>query len=70
MIDPPVLEFNDENIFVYIMQAALNYWGYTCPMSGRFDEKTLPPLRRFRQAHYINGDTVCDALTWKALFNT
>ena len=69
MVNLPTLEFGDENVFVYVMQAALRYWGYPCEMTGRFDERTLPPLRKFRQAHYIYGDTVCDAITWKNLLN-
>ena len=69
MINLPVLEFGDEGLYVYIMQAALKWWGYACDMTGRFDEHTLPQLRRFRKTHYINGDTICDAVTWKNLLD-
>lgn len=66
----PVLEIGEESVLVYVMQAALNYWSYHCPMTGRFDEKTFMALRRFREAHYIKGDTVCDKKTWECLLFT
>ncbi len=69
MINFPVLEFGSEGVYVYVMQAALKWWGYPCEMTGRFDERTLPPLRKFRHAHYQTGDTICDAVTWKNLFD-
>ena len=69
MINFPVLEFGSEGVYVYVMQAALKWWGYPRDMTGRFDEHTLPPLRKFRHAHYQTGDTICDAVTWKNLFD-
>lgn len=69
MITLPTLEIGDNDIFVYIMQAALKYHGYDLRMSSVFDTDTFKALYAFRREHYLDGDTVCDESTWKALFN-
>lgn len=69
MINFPTLEIGDNGLFVYIMQAALKYRGYSVSINGAFDMATFAALNAFRHEHYIDGDTVCDDITWKALFN-
>ena len=69
MIDFPTLEIGDSGIFVYIMQAALKYRGYSVAINGAFEMATFAALKSFRHEHYLGGDTVCDAATWKQLFN-
>jgi len=65
--DFPVLEFNSKGVFVYLMQAALRYHGYNATPTALFDVDTFYALKKFRQQHYISGDTVCDSITWQNL---
>lgn len=65
----PILEIGDNGLFVYIMQAALKYRGYSVSINGAFEMSTFAALKAFRREHYLDGDTICDDITWKALFN-
>lgn len=65
----PILEIGDNGLFVYIMQAALKYRGYSVSINGAFEMSTFAALKAFRREHYLDGDTICDESTWKALFN-
>ena len=68
-IDLPELEIGDNGLAVYIMQAALKYKGVYNEekLAGNFDLPTFGALREFRRQHYLTGNTVCDALTWREL---
>ena len=68
-IEFPILEIGSVGVEVYIMQALLKYWNYNISLTGAFDTATFLVLKAFRTDHYLTGDTVCDSLTWKALFN-
>lgn len=62
------LEIGDSGLLVYIMQSALKYRGYTSTApSSHFGMTTFETLREFRKQHYLEGDTVCDELTWREL---
>jgi len=69
MIELPELEIGATGLAVYIMQAALKYKGVYNEenLTGNFDLPTFGALREFRKQHYLTGDTICDALTWREL---
>lgn len=69
MIDLPELEIGANGLAVYIMQAALRYrWLlHAEDVTGQFDLPTFDALREFRKQHYLTGNTICDALTWREL---
>lgn len=68
MIELKTLEIGDAGLLVYIMQSALKYRGYTSAQpTANFGMSTFEALREFRKQHYLTGDTVCDALTWREL---
>ena len=68
-IDLPELEIGANGLAVYIMQAALHYkWLlHKDDVTGNFDLPTFDALREFRKQHYLSGNTICDALTWREL---
>lgn len=68
-IDLPELEIGANGLAVYIMQAALKFKGvlHEEKLTGNFDLPTFDALREFRKQHYLTGNTICDALTWREL---
>ena len=68
-IELSTLEIGSVGVEVYLMQALLKYWNYNVSLTGAFDTATFLVLKQFRIDHYLPGDTICDSLTWKALFN-
>ncbi len=63
----PDLEYGSRGLFVWMMQALLNWHGYKVQQDGALGFKTLAALREFRKQNYLDGDTVCDSVTWRYL---
>ena len=51
MMNFPTLEIGDNGLFVYIMQAALKYRGYSVSINGAFDMPTFAALKALR--HFL-----------------
>lgn len=52
---------------VVILQQLLNEWGYVCPISGVFEEKTEKAVRDFQQALGLSADGIVGKRTWEIL---
>lgn len=65
----PDLELGSTGMYVAIMQICLKYHGIPVEPDGSLGVKTLSALREFRKQHYLEGDTICDAATWKWLLH-
>lgn len=63
----PALEYGSRGLMVYMMQALLNWHGYKITQDGAFGFKTHEALHEFRHQNYLDGETVCDSITWKCL---
>ena len=65
----PTLEINSRGIWVYMLQAALNYRNFGVPLTGVFNMDTFNAVKAFRREFYLTGDTVVDLEFWKKLLN-
>ena len=54
---------------VLTLQNTLIQWGYTCPVTGTFEEVTEKNVREFQQAQGLSADGIVGKRTWETLLD-